>query len=112
VRGLRGLDAEARADRARRAGGLLEELGELAGEVSEVEVQPSGDLRVVLRGEGEVLKLGAPPYRHGFRTFLGLRAELKQRAPLAEYFDLRFRDRIYAKQPDATLVAARDARGR
>ena len=32
-------------------------------------------------------------------TFLGLRQELRERCPRAEYFDLRFRDRIYAKEP-------------
>jgi cell division protein FtsQ len=97
VRGLKGVDDEARRDRARRAGVLLADLGELAAEVSEVRVEPSGDLRVVLRGGFEVLKLGSPPYRKPLLTFLGLRKELRERCPDAEYFDLRFRDRIYAK---------------
>ena len=99
VRGLAGIDGDARRDRAQRAGGLLADLGELAAEVSEVRVEESGDLRVVLRGAGEVLLLGAPPYRGRFVTFLGLRHELADKCPDAEYFDLRFRDRIYAKQP-------------
>ena len=100
VRGLLGLDAEARADRASRAAALLRDLGELAGEVSEVQAEPSGELRVVLRGAGEVLRLGAaPPYRKRLQTFLGLRKELAKRCPDAEYFDLRFKDRIYAKGP-------------
>ena len=99
VRGLNGTDEETRRDRARRAGALLEDLGELGAELSEVQVEPSGDLRAVLRGAGEVLKLGAPPYKKRVLTFLGLRKELRARCPAAEYFDLRFRDRIYAKQP-------------
>jgi len=70
-----------------------------AGEISEVEVEASGDLRIVLRGPGEVVRMGAPPYRSRFVTFLGLRQELRERCPHAEYFDLRFRDRIYAKEP-------------
>jgi cell division protein FtsQ len=111
VRGLKGLPAESRADRARRAGALLEDLGELASELSELLVEPSGDLRVVLR-TGEVLRLGAPPYRKSFLTFLGLREELKLRVPRAEYFDLRFRDRIYAKEPATAVMAAPEARGR
>ena len=45
-----GLDGEARRDRAQRAGALLDDLGDLAAEVSEVYVEASGDLRVVLRG--------------------------------------------------------------
>src|SRR5258705_145590 len=70
--GLANVDGEARRDRAGRAGALLRDVGELAGEISEVEVQASGDLRVVLRGAGEVVLMGAPPYRNRFVTFLRL----------------------------------------
>lgn len=98
VRGLRGLDPEARRDRAERAGVLLGDLGELAAEVSEVHALSSGELRVVLRG-GEVVRLGGPPYRARFLTFLGMRRELVERCPRAEWFDLRFRDRVYVKEP-------------
>jgi cell division protein FtsQ len=101
VRGLQGVEGEARRDRAQRAGALLRDLGELASEISEVYVEPSGDLRVVLRGAGEVVLLGAPPSRTRFLTFLGLRKDLAERCPGAEYFDLRFRGRIYAKLADA-----------
>ena len=97
VRGLQGLEAEARRGRAERAGALLRDLGDQASEISEVYVDPSGDLRVVLRGPGEVLLLGDPPYRKRFATFLSLRKDLVERAPGAEYFDLRFRGRIYAR---------------
>jgi len=99
VRGLMGVDPEARRDRAERAGALLDDLGDLAAEVSEVMVLPSGDLRVVLRGSGEVLLLGEPPCRQRVLTFLSLRRDLVEKAPDAQYFDLRFRGRIYAKHP-------------
>jgi cell division septal protein FtsQ len=116
VRGLKELDGEACADRAGRAGRLLDDLGELASEVSEVEVEDSGDLRVVLKGAGEVVRLGAPPYRERLATFLRLRQQLAERCPRAEYFDLRFRSRIVAIEPpqaDAAPVAgdSRVARG-
>jgi cell division protein FtsQ len=104
VRGLAHVDAEARRDRAGRAGALLRDVGELAGEISEVEVEASGDLRIVLRGAGEVVRMGAPPYRSRFVTFLGLRQELRERCPHAEYFDLRFAGRIYAKEPPEAVV--------
>jgi hypothetical protein len=99
VRGLIGVDEEARRQRAQRAGALLDDLGALAGEVSEVFVLSSGDLRVVLRGEGEVLLLGEPPFHARVLTFLSLRKDLTERCPDTEYFDLRFEGRIYAKQP-------------
>jgi cell division septal protein FtsQ len=105
VRGLARIDAEARRDHAARAGALLRDLGDLAGEISEVEVEPTGDLRVVLRGAGEVVRMGPPPYRSRFVTFLSLRQELRERCPRAEYFDLRFRDRIYAKEPPEAAAA-------
>ena len=60
VRGLLGVEEESRRDRARRAGALLADLAELGSEISEVYVEPSGDLRVVLRGPGEVLLLRRP----------------------------------------------------
>lgn len=104
VRGLGSVDVEARRERAQRAGALLADLADLGSEVSEVAVEDSGDLRVVLRGDGEVLRLGAPPYRDRLLTFLGLRKELTTRCPDAEYFDLRFRDRIYAKQPPKPIA--------
>jgi cell division protein FtsQ len=102
VRGLLGVEEASRRDRARRAGALLADLAELGGEISEVYVLPSGDLRVVLRGPGEVLLFGDPPYRQRLVTFLSLRRELAEKAPGAEHFDLRFRDRIFARQPVTT----------
>jgi hypothetical protein len=105
VRGLLGADEGSRRERARRAGGLLFDLAELGGEVSEVQVLDSGDLRVVLRGPGEVLLFGDPPYRERLVGFLGLRRELVERVPDAEHFDLRYRDRIYAKRPPGALGA-------
>jgi cell division protein FtsQ len=101
VRGLLGVEEESRRDRARRAGALLADLAELGSEVSEVYVEPSGDLRVVLRGAGEVLLFGEPPYRERLVTFLSLRRDLQEKAPGAEHFDLRFRGRIFAKLPAA-----------
>jgi cell division protein FtsQ len=107
VRGLLGVDEASRRERARRAGMLLADLAELGREISEVFVEPSGDLRVVLRGPGEVLLFGDPPYRQRFVTFLSLRRELAEKAPGAEHFDLRFRDRIYAKRPLAAVATAK-----
>jgi hypothetical protein len=103
VRGLSGTEEAQRRDRARRAGALLADLAELGQEVSEVFVEGSGDLRVVLRGRGEVLLFREPPYRQRFLTFLSLRRELAEKANGALHFDLRFRGRIYAKRPQAAV---------
>ena len=114
VRGLaqRGRGGAPRA-RAARGGAAAPTWATWRSEVSEVEVEASGDLRVVLRGDGEVLRLGAPPYRARLLTFLGLRKELTARCPDAEYFDLRFRDRIYAQaaaEPGRTRARSRPPR--
>lgn len=97
LRGLKGVSVEVRRARARRASALLDDLGDLSAEVSEIGVDHTGDLRVVLRGDGSVLKLADPPYRKRVLSFLALRQKLRERCPDAEYFDLRFKDRIYAK---------------
>lgn len=97
VRGLAGLGPDQRRERARRVTTLLADLQELGAELSEVRVEDDGELEAILRS-GEVVRLGAPPYRARFMTFLGLRGQLRTRCPDAEYFDLRFRDRIYAKE--------------
>jgi hypothetical protein len=99
VRGLAKTTGDVRRDSAQRAGAILDDLGELGSEVSELLVDEQGETRLVLKGRGEVLKVGAPPCRKQFLTFLSLRGELASRMPRAEYFDLRFKDRIYAKQP-------------
>ena len=97
IRGLGGVSNEVRKDRAHRAGILLDDLADLSTEVSEISVDRSGDLLVVLRGDGSVLKLADPPYRNRVLSFLALRQKLRERCPDAEYFDLRFKNRIYAK---------------
>ena len=56
-------------------------------------------------GGGEVLRLGPPPYRGKFLTFLSLREDLSARCPSAEHFDLRFSARIYAKQCSPEMPA-------
>ncbi len=109
VRGLQQAEPDERRARAILAGSLLQDLGELGAEISEVSVEKNGELRVVLRGAGEVVRMGAPPYRPRLLTFLSLREELRARCPRAEWFDLRFRDRIYVMQPPDVLTPAAPA---
>jgi cell division protein FtsQ len=97
VRGLGGLALEERRERARRAATLLADLQEMSNEISEMRVDADLDVEAVLR-TGDVVRLGAPPYKKKLITFLGLRGPLRQHSPDAELFDLRFRDRIYAKE--------------
>jgi cell division protein FtsQ len=101
VRGLLGVDGEERRARAERAGTLLRELADLGSEISEVSVDRGGEVGVVLRGAGEALLMGAPPYRRKLVEFLALRKELAARCPAARTFDLRYRERIFVGQCEA-----------
>jgi cell division protein FtsQ len=100
VRGLGGIGPEERRERAYRVAGLIQELGDLAFHVSEVTVTPAGELDAVL-ANGDNVRLGGPPYRKKFETFIGLEAALRERCPDALFFDLRFRDRIYVQERNA-----------
>ena len=111
VRGLQDLTADQRRERASRAGALLADLDDLAVEVSEVQVEDDADMRIVLRGGGEVVRLGAPPYRERLATFLRMRGALVARSPRAEYFDLRFRSRIIVREPREPLAVGDGATG-
>jgi cell division protein FtsQ len=97
VRGLTGLTPDERRERTRAAGAVLHELAELGAVVSEVWPESGGDVRLVLRGTSDMVLVGAPPCRDRVATFLGLRDQLAARVPAAEYWDLRFKDRIFAK---------------
>jgi hypothetical protein len=68
-----------------------------------------GDVRLVLRHTGDVLVLGHLPPRERLAAFLGLREQLVARVGPAEYWDLRFRDRIYARPVAAPAPAAAPA---
>ncbi len=101
VRGLAGLDPATRRERALRVSALVADLDDLTSAVSEVHVEES-DLELVLREGGEVVRVAEPPYRSRLASFLSLRRDLHERCPQAESFDLRFRDRIYVKEPAVT----------
>jgi hypothetical protein len=106
VRGLLGVEPEERRARAERAGALLREAAELGSEISEVVVDRAGEVGVVLRGAGEALLMGPPPYRRKLVDFLALRKELAARCPAARTFDLRYRERIYVGQCEVAAAPA------
>jgi cell division septal protein FtsQ len=105
VRGLQSASASEREARARRAAALIEDLDDLAAEVSEISVDRSNDLVLVLRGDSSIVKLAEPPYRERLVSFLQLRHKLRERCPDAEYFDLRFKNRIYVKPASGDVAA-------
>ena len=97
VRGLQGLEGETRRGRAERAGRSSEISATCPARSRRCTSSPPATSRSCSSGTGEVLLLADPPYRKRLTTFLALRKELQERAPATEYFDLRFRGRIYAR---------------
>ena len=96
IRGLGGVSVEVRRDRARRASVLLEDLGDLSAEVSEIPADRAGDLMSCFEATAAPQTRGtAQPET---RAVLPRPASEAPRAlPGRRYFDLRFKDRIYAK---------------
>ena len=92
VRGLMGVDDEARRDRAQRAGDAARRprrpRGRGLGGLRAALGRPAGG--AARRGRGAA-RSASRPYRQRVLTFLSLRKDLVERCPDAEYFDLRFR---------------------
>ncbi len=89
---------QARSQRVRSMLRLVGELGELAGQVSEVDVAQPKNLKVVMAVEGRavLLYLGRENFRPRVENFLAHCADIWRRLPTADTFDLRLDDRITA----------------
>lgn len=79
---------------------LLGELGPLAKDISEVNVESTDNLRVVAQVEGRAvdLMLGDANLGKRYRNFLTHYPEIRTRSGAATAFDLRLDDRITAKE--------------
>jgi len=85
-----------RGVRVRRAERLLEDLGELAGGVSEADVSDLDDLKVTekLEGRAVTLMLGDHSFAARLQNFLDHYPDIHHRIPQVTTFDLRLDDRI------------------
>jgi cell division protein FtsQ len=92
------LSEQKRALRVRRAVELMEAVGPLAQEVSEVDVSDAKNLMVSLRvaGNGVLLMVGRENFRRRIDNFIAHYPEIQRRLPAATTFDLRLDDRITA----------------
>jgi len=93
-----------RRDRVRRMLRLLEELGPLAGKISEVDVSEPENLQVTEQAEGQavVLILGNRNFLTRLERFHQRYPEIHKRLPGAGIFDLRLDDRITALEANAS----------
>jgi cell division protein FtsQ len=87
-----------RRGRVQAALRLVDDLGDLAGQLSEIDVSDPGNLKVVQPAEGHVvmLMLGDRNFLSRLRNFLRHYPEILRRLPNAASFDLRLDNRITA----------------
>jgi cell division protein FtsQ len=79
---------------------LQKELGDRAGDLSEVNAADPDDVRVVARVDNRTVELlmGDSNFEARYRTFLGNFAEIRKKSPEGKIFDLRLDDRITVKE--------------
>ncbi len=89
---------DARRQRVRTAMRLVGELGQQAGQLSEIDVSELENVKVVITVEGRavLLMLGNRNFRSRLQSFLNHFPEIQRRVPSASSFDLRLDDRITA----------------
>jgi cell division protein FtsQ len=92
--------AQERRERVRRMLRLTGELGEAAGQLSEIDVSDADNLKVTQPFEGRVLTLllGDRNFRQRYDNFLRHYDEIRRRLPDAATLDLRLEDRITVVQ--------------
>ncbi len=86
--------------RAELAARLIESLrGEpdIAGRLSQVDVNDLDNATVLLTGDPAVIYVGRDHFLRRLRSYLQLAAALRERVPEIDYVDLRFDDRIYVR---------------
>jgi cell division protein FtsQ len=101
--GIRETETEPqRADRVRSFQRVLQDLGYLSKDISEVDVTDPDNIRIVAQVEKTPIELimGDSNFARRYQNFLTHFPEIRKRFPEAKVFDLRLGDRITAKSKD------------
>jgi cell division protein FtsQ len=101
--GIRESESEAqRAERVRAFQRVLQDMGYLSKDVSEVDVTDPENIRIVAQVEKTAIELimGDGNFAARYQNFLTHFPEIRKRFPAARVFDLRLGDRITAKSKD------------
>ena len=79
---------------------VLEELGYLAKDISEVDTYDSDNIRMVTQVDNRAvaLTMGDGNFARRYQSFLNHYPEIRKRSPDAKAFDLRLDDRITVKE--------------
>ncbi len=94
-----------RAQLVSRFLGSLADRPELRRSVSQVDVSRDGNVAVLLDGDSTLLYLGNDQFVERLRTYLEIRSTLAERMNDVDYVDLRFGQRVIAK--DRTVPTQR-----
>lgn len=100
LRGIGGLDSDSqRQDRVDTYLSVLEDMGYMAKDVSEMDVSDPDNIRIVAQVEHRAveLMLGDANFGRRYQNFLTHYAEISKQSPGVHRFDLRLDDRITAK---------------
>jgi cell division protein FtsQ len=91
---------EARRRRVHASQRLLEDLGPLAKDISEINAATTDNLKVTINLEGRALELemGDGNYARRLQNFLNHYPEMRRKAPLATSYNLRLDDQFITKE--------------
>jgi cell division septal protein FtsQ len=92
-------DESANAFRALLARRLLDALraGNMAGQISQIDVSDSRNAVVLLEGDSTLIRLGNERFLERFQSYYELAPALRERVPAIDYVDLRFDERVYVR---------------
>lgn len=101
IDGLSSVGGDEYADllRAALARRLIDALrvGNMAGQVSEIDVRDARNAVVLLDGDPTLIRLGHERFVERLQSYLELAPALRERVPSIDYVDLRFDERVYVR---------------
>jgi cell division protein FtsQ len=75
--------------------------GNLAGQVSQIDVRDARNAIVLLDGDPTLIRLGHERFVERLQSYLELAPALRERVPSIDYVDLRFDERVYVRPAKA-----------
>ena len=114
IDGLSGVPGDENTDiyRAMLARRLLDALrvGNMAGQVSQIDVSDSRNAVVLLEGDPTLIRLGNERFVERLQSYFELAPALREQVPAIDYVDLRFDARVYVR-PSKERRVNRDQSG-
>jgi cell division septal protein FtsQ len=95
----------ARAEVVARVVASMQGRPDLSARISQIDVGEVHDVKVILRGDPAVVRLGAERFAERLQSYVELAPALRARVPQIDYVDLRYGERIYVG-PSHTAAGA------